>query len=264
MIIFLNCLSKSNNNDCSAYKEIPIILLTKLLTITEPGMESKIFSILIKQIYPIQQQSAIPLIVSNIILSLIAKNPDQDQAANYKKLVVRYVQGFVKMIDKASFREINKFISFLSFYIHNTDYEWNWDIIKNLPSTSTSQWTEITEEEKAIPEDPRKPKHNYFLKYLVNDLQQLCYAAKLQEVLPTELQVYIYSENIPFKYSNPEEIGYSDAQIILDRIKEKVTGEQLSALIKSSASQIEAEGEMLFDIIARCIFSLTQYFLAIK
>jgi hypothetical protein len=211
-----------------------------------------------KQIYPIQQQNAIPLIVSNLILSLITKNPDQDQAANYKKLAVKYVQGFMGSINEASFREINKFCSFLSFYIHSTDYEWNWDIIKYLPSTSTSQWTEITEEEKVVPEDSRKPKHNYFLKYLINDLQQLCYAAKLQEVLPTDLQVYICSETIPFKYSSLSEIGYSDAQIILDRIKEKVNGEQLTALIKSNTSQIEAEGEVLFDIIARCVFSLAQ------
>eukprot|EP00826_Nyctotherus_ovalis_P008298 TRINITY_DN12144_c0_g1_i3.p1 TRINITY_DN12144_c0_g1~~TRINITY_DN12144_c0_g1_i3.p1 ORF type:complete len:234 (-),score=55.46 TRINITY_DN12144_c0_g1_i3:461-1162(-) len=220
--------------------------------------EVRIFNVVIKQIYPIWQQHSVTTVVANLIIQLIKKNPDQDQAENYKKLVVKYAQGFVKAIDKASYRAVHRFAAFLSFYIHSMDYEWAWDAVKLL--SAASQWTDITEEEKTPPEDPRRAKHTHLLTLLVADLQQLCYAAKLQEVLPRDLQVYVCSEAVPFKYSSPEEIGYSDAQIILDRIKEKVNGEQLTALIRSNTSQIESEGDLLFDIIVRCVLSLAQYF----
>ena len=162
-------------------------------------------------------------------------------------------------IDKLNFMEINRLTSFLSFYIHSIDYDWNWDIIKSLPALNTSYWTEVTEEDKSMPEDPRKTKHSYFLRYLITDLQQICYATKLNEVLPDELLHYILPETVTFKYSDSEELGYSDAQIILDKIKGKMIGEQLASLIKSGSSQIEAEGDLLFDIVTRCILSIAQY-----
>ena len=82
---------------------------------------------------------------------------------------------------------------------------------------------------------------------------------KMLEVLPKELHEYIYPESTNFKYSSPEELGYTDSQIILDRIKEKATAEQLSALINASSSQIEASGDLLFDILVRSILFLAQF-----
>lgn len=231
------------------------MLLSKLLAIVEPGAKARIFNVVMKQIYPIWQQHSVTTVVANLVIQLIKKNPEPDDAENYKKLVVKYAQGFANVIDKASYREIHRFASFLSFYIHSLDCEWPWDALKLL--SSASRWTE---DEKTPPEDPRKAKHVHLLKLLVADLQQLCYAAKLLEVLPREVQDFVCSETVPFKYTNPEEIGYSDAQIILDRIKEKVNGEQLTVLIRSSTSQIESEGELLFDIVVRCVLSLAQYF----
>ena len=221
--------------------------------------ELMIIYLLMQQVYAVDSHYSAPVVVAGILLQLITKNPNAEQVNLIKGLVVKCVQEFMGTMEKASFRTINRFASFLSFYIHRMDYSWNWDIVKNLPSLKTSSWTEVTEEDKgAPPEDVKKIKHRYLLKYLITSLQQLSYASKMQEILPKELHEFIYPETVPFKYSSSEELGYSDAQIILDRIKEKVTGEQLASLISSGTTQIESEGETLFDIILRCILSLAQ------
>jgi hypothetical protein len=116
--------------------------------------------------------------------------------------------------------------------------------------------TDKDEEEKGTTHD--NPKLKYLLKHLIADLQQLTYAGKMQEILPKEMHELIYQQATNFKYSSPEEVGYADSQIILDRIKEKATSEQLWTFINSPSTQIESSGEILFDIILRSIFSLAQ------
>eukprot|EP01022_Parablepharisma_sp_SALTPOND_P014752 TRINITY_DN2034_c0_g1_i3.p1 TRINITY_DN2034_c0_g1~~TRINITY_DN2034_c0_g1_i3.p1 ORF type:complete len:373 (+),score=41.04 TRINITY_DN2034_c0_g1_i3:4447-5565(+) len=250
--------SKQRGKKYRAYKEIPAVLLQKLLII--PNVEVMILHVLMKQMYAVSSHFSIPVIVANILLLLITKNPNSDQATTYKGLIVKYVQEFMRNLDKMGFSAISRFVAFLSFYIHRMDYSWNWETVRTLPLPKTSHWTEVTEEDKGAPqEDIKKTKHRYLLKYLISELQKLSYASKMQEILPKDLYEFICPETAPFKYNTPEEVGYSDAQIILDRIKERITGEQLAVLVTSTSTQIEAEGELLFDIIVRCILSLAQY-----
>lgn len=224
--------------------------------------EIAISNILLQKIFEQDSTLSTPAIVVNIFTQLISKNPSKEQAETFKGIIPKFVLEFIGNLEKVRFRTINRFVDFLAFYIHRMDYAFNWDLVKNLPSGKSSNWTEVTEEDVKKPqENPTKIKHKYLLKYLIAELQQLSYAAKMQEILPKDLYEYIQPENsVPFKYSSPEQLGYSDAQIILDRIKEKITGEQLAALLSSKSTQIEAEGELLFDIIVRCILSLAQYF----
>jgi hypothetical protein len=113
------------------------------------------------------------------------------------------------------------------------------------------------EEDKSRAAD--SPKLQYLLKNLVSDLQHLSFASKLQERMPKELHEYLRAETANHRYASADDLGYADAQIILDRIKEKATAEQLSNLIKASSSHIEATGDLLLDIVMRTILSLTQY-----
>ncbi len=161
-------------------------------------------------------------------------------------------------MDKLAFRAINRFAAFLSLYIHSLNYEWNWEMYhpRSTQSRLGTKTLAAQEEEKKAHEE--SVKQRYFFRALVSSLQNLSLADRLVSTLPKELHRFVVKTAAPFKYSSPEEMGHADAQIIIDRIKEKATAEQLTALINSPASHIESSGDLLFDIILRSIFSLAQ------
>eukprot|EP00831_Metopus_contortus_P059213 TRINITY_DN51215_c0_g1_i2.p1 TRINITY_DN51215_c0_g1~~TRINITY_DN51215_c0_g1_i2.p1 ORF type:complete len:253 (-),score=32.32 TRINITY_DN51215_c0_g1_i2:179-937(-) len=79
---------------------------------------------------------------------------------------------------------------------------------------------------------------------------------KMREILPSSLQPFIVNEIASFKFDAPECAGHCDAQIVADRIMEKMNSEQLLTFIRSS--HLESEGEALFEVVASCIFNLAQ------
>ena len=174
----------------------------------------------------------------------------------------KYAQEFIQSIDGVGFKAINKFISFLSFYIHSVGYEWDWEKYLMCANSIRMQKTHkmaIDKDEEDKTASRESVKTIYLWKNLVAELQQLALAAKMQEVLPKELHEYIGAETANFKYNSAESLGHADSQIILDRIKENVTSEQLLSLISSSSTQIESSGDLLFDIVYRSILFIAQY-----
>lgn len=112
--------------------------------------------------------------------------------------------------------------------------------------------TSTSNEEKLSFINSFKTKYQFLIYFIVQKLLELVQKDKLVDLLPKALIYYISKEEYRFPFSNSDVPYYSDAQIILDKIKEKVTSQRMIELLTAS-HQFESKDEKQVEVFILCL-----------
>jgi len=134
-------------------------------------------------------------------------------------------------VEKLDIELVDRFSSWLSHYMANFKYEWDWP-----------KWVHV----KDLDDDQMK---KVFVKALLQKLVSLSFRTRIAEAVPAELHELLPAEpTVFYKYDNPKEANYADSEIIKDKLNQKLSAEDMIKLIQSDNNNLEASGEVLAEI----------------